>query len=185
MHLKLWYCHLAKWKPLSVVAAYKYITIGKHWKLKSCSRSRTVSVRGKMGIGVLQTDLWVNMKGWFPAHRAKGSQSSVVEEKKLSWRQTRVWGIYEIFCSVSFLTWGLEATSYPVLEIMLLLVYFCCCQDFGCEYWRWTWTCLNSDYRTVLGTVEKTLQLFQDFRERRKAKMSLCSLYMIHAQDLI
>lgn len=138
------------------------------------------------------------MKGWFPA------QSSVVEEK--NWVKLEYQELIKCFCSASFLTWGLEATFYPVLEVSYCWFVSVAAKILAVSFWRWTWICLNPDYRTALtrsrsmlavnlpvfyfwwwwnglGTVEKTLQLYQDFRERRKAKLGLCSLYMNHAQE--
>lgn len=54
------------------------------------------------------------------------------------------------FCPVPFLTWGLEATSYPVLEICYCWCISAAAKSLAVSFWRWTWTSLNSDYRTAL-----------------------------------
>lgn len=41
----------------------------------------------------------------------------------------------------------------------------------------------DDDDGMVLGTGEKTLQVFQDFMEKKKAKLGLWRFYLNHAQE--
>lgn len=132
--------------------------VDKHWKLKSCFWSRAVSVQEKMGIGALQTDSGVDMKGWFPPTEQRGPRAVWQRKKfKLELNQSirNLWSAQ--FCSVPFLTWGLEATCYPVLQMCYCWDISVAAKILAVSFWRWTWTSLNSDYGTALARSRSML----------------------------